>query len=125
MLLKVCEAGAVSTQGTGGEEAIVRRLHKRLGASGECGDRNEARLGLDIIAAEQVQAIELVARNKPLDLVEKRQRIKGAQLWLQSIGGEPDGMAVGFASLGTARLAKVGLNAAMAEGNEFFPVGIP
>ena len=78
---------------------------------------------MHIITAEKVQPIESVGGHQSFDFVEECQRIKRAQLWLQTVRREPDSMPVRFAGLRTARLSQIGCHSALAEGNERLDVG--
>ena len=56
-----------------------------------------------------MEAAELViAGNETLDLVEDSEGVEGRDFGLEVVGGEPDGVAVGFAGLGAAGLTEVG-----------------
>jgi len=44
-----------------------------------------------------------VAGNQPGNFAEHRERIEGAQLWLQTVGHQPDCMTVGFRRLAAPR----------------------
>ena len=85
---------------------------------GESRNRNEARLRGHIVAAEKIHAVEFVSGDQTLDLVEHRQRIEWAEPGLEAVSREPDGMAVGLAGLRAARLAEIGVDAGLAEGNQ-------
>ncbi len=51
-----------------------------------------------VVAGEQLQAEQLVvAGDEALDLVEDGDGVEGAEARLEVVGGEPDGVAVGFA----------------------------
>ena len=75
---------AVTAQRAGGKQCVVFRT------AGQHLQRNETRgwsgFGMRGVAAEQIQAIEFVAGNQPLNLVENCQRIEGAEPWLEVIG---------------------------------------
>src|SRR5579862_7879713 len=68
------------------------------------------------VAREQIHARDVVARYKPLNLVENRHRIQRAQLGLEALHFKPDGMAVGLSGLCSAGLPHIRPYAA-AEGN--------
>ena len=70
---------------------------------------------------EQLEAEEIVAGDEALDLVEDGAGIEGAELGLEVVRGQPDGVAVGFAGLRASGLAHVGADA-FAEGNELCDV---
>ena len=57
---------------------------------------------------KQIDPIQCIAGNQPLDLVQHSKRIEGAELWLKVVGRQPDSMAVGLACLHAAGLAEVG-----------------
>ena len=61
-----------------------------------------------VVAAEKLQAKQVVAGNETLDLVEDGPGIEGGELGLEVVGGEPDGVTVGLAGLRAAALAEVG-----------------
>ena len=70
-------------------------------------DRDKSGLRRNVVAAEEIEAVELVAGNEALDLVEDSERIEGAEARLKAVGGEPDGVTVGFPGLCAAGLAEV------------------
>ena len=70
-----------------------------------------------VVAAEKLETQQIVAGHEALNLVEDCKRIERAQLRLEVVGGEPDGVTVGLAGLRAAALAHVGAEA-FAEGNE-------
>ena len=86
-------------------------------------DRNKSRLGRNVIAAEQIQSIELVSGHETLDLIENSERIERAQLWFEIVCREPDCMAVSLSGLCATRLTEVGSHSAFAEGHEGLDVG--
>ena len=118
MLFQIFQSVAVSPERTRGEQSIVRRLDHAGSRRCERGNRNKSRLRLHIVAAKQIQTVELVARHQPLNLIEKRERIKGAQLWFQAIGRKPDSVPIRLARLRSSRLPKIGSHSARAERNQ-------
>jgi hypothetical protein len=54
------------------------------------------------VTGEKIQTVQLVAGDKPLDFVEKRERIEGAKLGFEVVGQEPDRVAIGLARLRAA-----------------------
>ncbi len=61
-----------------------------------------------VVAGQQVDPRNVVARNQALNLVQNGGRLEGTHLRLQTVGLEPNRMAVGFARLCPARLAHIG-----------------
>ena len=61
-----------------------------------------------IVAAEQLQAEQVVAGHEPLNFIENGEGIKGRQLGFEIVGGEPDGVTIRLARLCAAGLAHVG-----------------
>ena len=78
---------------------------------------------MDIVAAEEIEAVELVAGDEALNLVEQRERIEGAELRLEAVGREPDGVAVGFARSARRATGRDRPVTPRAEGNQRFDVG--
>ena len=58
-------------------------------------------------AGQQVDTIEVIAGNNPLDFIEERIGIERTQLGLKIVRRQPDSMTVGFAGLHAARLSHV------------------
>ena len=53
-----------------------------------------------IVAAEELEAEEFViAGDDALDFVEDGEGVEGRELGFKVVGGEPDGVAVGFSGL--------------------------
>src|SRR3569833_1903150 len=102
MFFEIADSFAVAAQRAGSEEAIVAWLHQVGTARCECGYRNKSGLGVNVIATEEIDAIKLVRRNKALDLVENGERVKRADSRFESLGCEPDCVAVSFAHLSAA-----------------------
>jgi hypothetical protein len=107
VLVELGECCGVRAEDAGSEQAIVSGQDKIAGRGRQGAYRDEARLGWNVVAAKEIQAIELVGRYEPLDLVENGERIKRAQARFKTVGCEPDGVAVGFAGLRSAGLAHV------------------
>ena len=116
-MLQVGEHGGVAAQCTRGEERVVRGQDE-IAAVADLDERcSGGRLQVLVVAAEKLQAKQIVAGDEALDLVEDREGIEGAELGLEVVGGEPDGVTVGLAGLRAAGLAHVGAEA-FAEGDE-------
>jgi hypothetical protein len=63
---------------------------------------------VDVVASEEIDAVESVAGNETLDFVENGKRIEGAEFGLKAVGFKPDGVPIGFAGLRAAGLAEIG-----------------
>src|SRR5579863_7326560 len=123
VLVNLAQICAVAAHGAGSEQAIVGWCGQVGAGLCESRNRNEAWLGMDVVAREEIQAVELICRHEALNLIQYGKRIERAQLRLQSVGSEPDRMAVGFTGLRAAGLAEVAAHAAFAEGDKRLDVG--
>ena len=88
------------------------RGNDECGLGGEGRGGHEARLGVHVVAGEEIDTIEGVAGNEAGDFIQHGERIEGAEFGLEAVGLEPDGVAVGLAGLRAARLAEIGGDAA-------------
>ena len=90
MVFEIGDAFAVAAKRAGREEAVAAGLDQIGTAGSECRYRNESGLGMNVIAAEEIDSIEFVGRDQALNLVEDRKRIEGTDAGIESQSGEPD-----------------------------------
>src|ERR1700704_7024718 len=64
-----------------------------------------------IVAGQQIDPRDIVSWHHPLNFIENRDWIKRGHLGFEIVGFEPDGVAIGFARLGTTSLSHIGASA--------------
>src|SRR5229473_1210377 len=106
VVLQVGEHGRVTAECAGGEECVVRRKDEvatvgYLHEVGGCG------FEVLVVAAEELEAEQVVAGDEALNLIEDSPGIEGAQLGLEIVSGEPDCVTICFAGLCASGLAHV------------------
>src|ERR1700722_1419088 len=92
--------GAVAAERSGGEECVFCRQDEVAPWRG-CALYID-QLGSHVVAREQVHALDIVAGDQPLNFIEHRVGIEGADLGLDLTRGKKDGVTVGLAGLRTA-----------------------
>src|SRR5579862_1027020 len=105
VFVEFLECSAVAAEGSGGEEPVVRG--NDVVDAGDGRKRHEAGFGGNVIAAEKVKPVQLVAGHEALDFIENGKRIERTKFGLEAVGCKPDGMAIGFSGLRAAGLAEV------------------
>ena len=80
VLLQVGEHGGVAAERAGGEESVVRGQHEIAAVADLHEMGRGGGLQVLVVAAEQLQAEQVVAGDEALDLVENGEGIEGAEL---------------------------------------------
>src|SRR5438309_117334 len=73
--------------------------------------RRGGRLQVLVVAAEKLEAQQVIARNEALNLIENSERVERTEFRLEIVRLQPHGVAIGFAGLCAAGLAHVGTQA--------------
>src|SRR6185437_13389007 len=103
----VVERRGIAPERAGGEERVAGGQDEVAAVGIDLDEATGGGNEVLVVAGEQLEARKRVAGDEALDLVQNGHGIEGAEAWLKVVGGEPDGVAVGFAGLRAAGLAHI------------------
>ncbi len=115
VLLNLTQVSAKTSHRARGKQSVVRRRNQIDTRGRQRGYRNKARLGTHVVARKQIQPVELVRGHQPLNLIQHRQRIEGAELRFEPVRSKPHRVLIGLSRLRTARLSQIRAHSAFSE----------